>query len=57
MGEPINSLVPLAVQYQSLVSLLHSTSIFLTESLPEIWSPPSRMGNAALEALLQLLEG
>ena len=57
MEKPINSLVPLAVQYQSLLSLLRSISIFLSEDLPENWSPLSVMVNVALEALLQLLEG
>ena len=55
MEKPINSLVPLAVQYESLLSLLRSNSIFLTENLPENWSPQRKMVNDAIEAVLQLL--
>ena len=56
MEEPINSLVPLAVQYEYLQSLLCSNLVLFNENLPGSWSPQSGRINRAIGAVLHQLQ-
>ena len=56
MEEPINSLVPLAVQYENLVSLMRSNLVFFAENLPESLSSQSGRINEAIRPLLDQLQ-
>ena len=56
MEEPINSLVPLAVQYESLLSLLTSNLVVLNEEIyPRAGVPRSERMNKAIRAVLDQL--
>ena len=41
MEEPINSLVPLADQFENLISLMHSKVVLFHKNLPKSYSPQS----------------
>ena len=56
MEKPINSLVPLAVQYESLLSLLTSNLVVLNEEIyPRAGVPQSERMNKAIGAVLDQL--
>ena len=56
MEEPINTLVPLAVQYEYLQSLLCSDLVLFNENLPEGWSPQSGRMDKAIAIVLHQLQ-
>ena len=57
MEEPINSLVPLAIQYESLLALLTSNPVILNEEIyPRAGVPQRERMNKAIEAVLDQLQ-